>query len=300
MRKLLHEFTAVLLQRCRSLGLLLLFAPALFAADDRGLIYRVGGGDLYLLGSVHMANADFYPLRADIEQAFARTDGLVVELNINAIDPQRVQAWVARNGIYPPGESLRDHLQPATWQRLQSYLQEHQLDPALFTRQKPAMLVVALSAAQMSSAGFSPALGIDQHFLGEAQAQHKAVVELETLEQQLDLLSDWPNPDLLINQTLDQAAQLAGVMDSLSDAWKRGDADALATFLLDGELRRHPEYQPLYERIYIARNRAMTARIRNFLHGGRHYFIVVGAAHLVGDQGIVALLRGAGIQVEQL
>jgi uncharacterized protein YbaP (TraB family) len=290
-----------ILGRCRALGLLLLFAqtPMLFAAGDRGLIYRVGGGDVYLLGSIHMATSDFYPLRAAIETAFAQADTLAVELNINAIDPVRLQSWIAQHGVYPPGETLRDHLRPETWRRLQDHLQQQHLDAGLIAHQKPGLVVIALSAAQLGGIGFSPALGIDAHFLDQAGAQHKNIVELESLEQQLTLLSTMPDADLLIGQAIDQASALNAAMDALCTAWKRGDADALANFLLNDDLRAHPEYRALFDRLYTQRNRAMAARIQEFLTSGKRYFVVVGAAHLIGAEGIVALLKRDGIAVEQ-
>lgn len=281
-------------------ALVLLAANAL-AADDRGLLYRVERGTavVHLLGSIHLASADLYPLRAALTDAYVDADALVVEVDIGAIDPQRLQRWIKAHGMYPPGESLRDHLQPATWRRLQTYLQNQGLDAANFVQQKPGLLVTTLSMLQMKAAGLSPELGIDAFFLARAHRERKPIVELESLEQQLNLLSNLPNPDLLINQTLDEIAELPELTDTLFDAWKQGDADHLAELLLTDGLQQHPEYQPLFEQIYSARNRAMAQRIGRLLTAGGNHFVVVGAAHLVGEDGLVALLRQAGLTVEQ-
>lgn len=281
-------------------ALALLAANAL-AADDRGLFYRVERGTavVHLLGSIHLASADLYPLRAALTDAYVDADALVVEVDIDTIDPQRLQRWINAHGMYPPGESLRDHLQPATWRRLQTYLQNQGLDAANFAQQKPGLLVTTLSMLQMKAAGLSPELGIDAFFLARAHRERKPIVELESLEQQLNLLSNLPNPDLLINQTLDEIVELPGLTDALFDAWKQGDADHLAELLLTDDLQQHPEYQPLFEQIYSARNHAMAQRIGHLLTAGGNHFVVVGAAHLVGEDGLVALLRQAGFTVEQ-
>jgi uncharacterized protein len=295
-----------MLRQCRlffySLCLQVVLLPALFAADDRGLIYRAtaGAGSVHLLGSVHMATADFYPLRGSISAAFEQSDALVVEVNINAVDPRRMSAWIAAHGVYPDGETLRDHVKPETWRRLQEYLQRRHIDAALIAQQKPGLVVAALTAAQIDAIGFSAALGIDQHFLDRAKQLNKPIIELENLEQQLTMLSELPNADLLINQTIDEATELPAMLDQLSAAWKNGDAQQLENFLLKDDLRKHPEYRPLFEQLYTARNRAMTAQIRQLLQAGKQYFVVVGAAHLVGRDGIVELLKAGGARVEQL
>jgi uncharacterized protein YbaP (TraB family) len=282
--------------------LLSICAATVQAAGDRGLFYRVehDGAVVYLLGSIHLAQADMYPLRAALTDAYAAADALVVEVDINAVDPQRMLAWVNTHGLYPPGESLRDHLQPATWRRLQNYLRSQGIDSALVARQKPGLLVTTLSAMRMTAGGLSAALGIDAFFLDRAHRERKPIVELESFEEQLTLLSELPNPDLLINQTLDEMAELQAITDRMLDAWRQGDAERLAALLAADDLQQHPEYRVLFEQIYTRRNHAMTARVRHFLAAGGNHFVVVGAAHLVGEDGIVALLRRAGFKVEQL
>ncbi len=291
--------------RCRALFSLLLlpFALAVAAAeDDHGIIYRASQGttSVVLLGSVHMASAEFYPLRAAITAAFDNASALVVEVDVDSIDPQRLSTWLATYGTYPPGETLRDHLQPATWARLQAYLQGQHMDASALNQQRPGLVAVTLSATQMNGVGFSAALGIDEHFLERARTLHKPVLELESLEQQLTLLSDLPNPDLLINQCLDEATELPALIDELSAAWKQGDAARLEKFLLADDLQKHPEYQPLFNKMVTERNIAMTTQVRKFLAEGQQVFIVVGAAHLIGAEGRVERLKRAGIAVTPL
>lgn len=108
--------------------LLLLAQGALGAAQDKAFFWEVLGKNatVYLLGSVHFANPDFYPLNAGIERAFAESDNLVVEVDIaspGARAAQLIMAW----GSYPPGESIEDHLSPRTYQQLSEYLASQQL-----------------------------------------------------------------------------------------------------------------------------------------------------------------------------
>jgi len=273
-------------------------SPSVHAAADRGLFYRAD--NIYLLGSVHMGKADFYPLREQITHAFDNADALVVEVDLNAVEPDHLSQWIAAHGIYPAGESLRDHLRPETWKRLEAYLKNQHIDPALINAQKPGLAITTLGVLQMQSIGYSSELGIDGYFLERAQERHKPVLELETLEQQLTLLSELPNADALVRQTLDEAEPLPELMEQLSGAWKAGDSARLEQLLLEDDLRQDPQYQPAFEQLYTQRNLAMTARIEQWRQSGKRYFVVVGAAHLLGEGGIVELLKKHGIKVEQL
>lgn len=297
-----------MLNRCKQLFFrltgslwLTLWALAATAANDHGLFFELRHGDavVHLLGSAHLAASDIYPLRDVIIDAYDAADVLVVEVDIRAVDPQRLEKWVSTYGLYSHGESLRDHLQPVTWQRLQAHLQSNGLNAAMLQRYKPGLLITTLSTLALQAGGLSPALGIDAFFLERAHREGRTIVELESLESQLDLLAGLPEPDLLINRTLDEIAQLPTLTDRLFDAWRRGDTERLAKVLLQDNLQKHPGYRQMYERIYTMRNHAMTQRIRDLMADGKRYFVVVGAAHLVGDDGIVALLREAGYRVDQ-
>ena len=284
--------------------LCLLFAliPAAFAANDRGLFYRAerGAAVIYLLGSIHLGDDAMYPLRSSIESTFAQTDALVVELDITAIDPLRMTRWMAANGQYPPGESLRDHLQPQTWQRLSAYLQKQSLPIEAMQRYKAGILVNMLTMMQLTQTGLSSALGLDQHFLLAAHADKKSIIELETAEDQLALLASMPNSDALINQTLDEIEDIGSARDELFDAWRTGDSAQLEKEI-NKELRGdNAASREFFARIFTRRNQAMTTRIAAESNTHRHLFVVVGAGHLLGSDGVVALLRRQGFKIEQL
>ena len=141
--------------------------------------------------------------------------------------------------------------------------------------------------------GLDPEQGIDKHFLTLAQG-NKPILELETVDQQLDAILDTPEPDLLVRQSLAQLDDIERLMTELVGSWKRGDADALAKLVIEDELEAHPEFADLHRRMFDDRNRAMTDRILEMQARGGSYFVVVGAGHLVGEQGVVAMLERRG------
>ena len=277
------------------------FQQTAHAANDRGLFYRaeLDGVKIYLLGSIHLGDDSMYPLRREMETAFTQADTLVVELDVNHIDSAHVAEWMQQHGNYPQGETLRDHITPQTWQRLSSYLKAHNIDPTLVQQQKPGLLVNVLTMTQLANNGLSPSLGIDQHFLLNADKTKKPVRELETVEGQLSLLIEMPNGDRLINQTLDEIKDLKTEADDLFGAWKKGDTAQLEPMVMKELMGDDDESRAFFARIYTQRNHEMTTHIVEFSKTDKTLFVVVGAAHLLGDEGIVALLKKNGFKVEQ-
>jgi uncharacterized protein YbaP (TraB family) len=283
------------------LCVLFLVSLPLQAAGERLLFWHVATvrAEVWLLGSMHLARADIYPLREEITQAFAAADALVVEVDIGGVNQMAIQELMLSRGTYRGNETIRDHLSATTWQALQERLRQSGLHPALMERMKPGLVVTTLTTVEMMKLGLNPELGIDRHFLDQARAQ-KNILELETIDQQLDLLLNFPDADLLVRQTLLEMDSLEETMEQLVSYWKSGDAEGLRRLVLDEELTRHPEFRPLTERMFDNRNLAMTDRIVSMQQRGGRYFIVVGAGHLLGDQGIIALLEKRGQKPRQL
>jgi uncharacterized protein YbaP (TraB family) len=289
----------------RSLSLIALLAiqiasPAR-AAGDRLLFWetRTPDAQVYLLGSMHLATADIYPLRDAIMQAFGRADTLVVELDISGGKQLTIQQRMLERGMYPAGRTLRDDLSPGTVDALTRRLEANGIPAELMLGMKPGLVITTLTTVEMMKMGLDPQQGVDRHFLDLA-VSNKPVVELESVDRQLDVLLDFPQPELMVRQSLGQLEDLESLMAVMVDAWKRGDAEALGELVIENELRGHPEYQALLERMFDDRNREMTEKIVSMQRQGGTYFVVVGAGHLVGDQGIIALLERRGQKPRQL
>ena len=285
-------------------GLLLFLAWLLvtpvWAAGERLPIWQLHSdtAEVVVLGSVHMAYPDIYPLRAEIEAAFAAADTLVVEVDISGANNAEIQQLMLTRGVLPEGESLQQYLSPQTWVQLQAYLRSRGLPVEMFARLQPGLVVTTLSSMRIAELGMRPEQGIDRHFLQQASGQ-KTVLELETAEQQIELLLDFPDPDLLMSQTLVQLDEIDLYLRPVYDAWRDGDAAQLNRLLLQEERQRHPQFLPIYEKFFDQRNVAMTEKIAGYLRGTGRYFVVVGAGHLVGEEGIISLLKRRGYTAQQ-
>ena len=271
------------------------------AAGDRLLFWQVDTprATVYLLGSMHLASPDLYPLRADIMTAFNKADALAVELDISGARSLEIQQRMLERGTYPDGRSLQDELSPATWSELSRRLELTGLPPMLMQSLKPGLVITTLSTMEMMKLGLNPEQGVDRFFLEQARGS-KPIIELETVDRQLDVVLDTPQPDLLVKQTLVQLDDLENIMSQLVDIWRRGDSAGLAKLVIEDELAKYPEFRDLHRVMFDDRNREMTAKILDMQSRGGTYFVVVGAGHLVGEQGIVAMLKRRGQSPRQL
>ncbi len=287
------------LSRSQLAALLLLFLACNLArsAGEPLPVVRFAGenASVVLLGSVHMAYPDLYPLRDGIESAFAAADTLVVEIDIRGDEALRIQQLFLEAGTLPPGQTLQAQLAPDTVAALGEYLAKRGLPLAAFERLQPGLVVVTLSTLRLVELGLDPQWGVEQHFLSRLQPD-QAVIELETAEQQVALLLEFPDADRLLAQSLKQLEQADSVLEPLYSAWLAGDLEELDRLLLREERAANPEFEPVYERLYDKRNAAMAGRIEAMLRGEGSYFVVVGAGHLVGERGIIRLLSEAGFQ----
>ncbi len=283
-----------------ALLILLLAQGAVGASQDKAFFWEVSGeGEaLYLLGSIHFANTGFYPLNARIESAFAESDNLVVEVDISSADMGGIGLMI-KQGSYPPGETIKDHLSPHTYQQLSRYLASQQLSLELLSQYKPGMLILTLTSMKLMQMGLSPDQGVDLHLLNRARG-NKNILELETLEEQLKLLLDLGDGEAYLQQSLAEFDQYPQMVKVLIEAWQRGDTRQLQELLIDKPLRDYPETRPVFERMFTQRNLRMADKIKGFLSQQKHYFVVVGAGHLIGEQGIIALLQNAGYRVRRL
>ncbi|MEM1009550.1 MAG: TraB/GumN family protein, partial [Myxococcota bacterium] len=268
--------------------------------EAQGRTHRV-----YLLGSIHVANASLYPLPQTMQTAFRRAKTLVIEAQTSGPVRQRIAQLTRTYGLYPPGQSLATQLSAKGWNRLKQYMQKNRLPISRLQRFRPWLLALTLNMLELRKHGITGQYGLDKHFEQRAQGRKIPVQALETAEQQLKLfynLSAKAQETYLLS-SIDEQNSLHKDFQRLLASWKRGDTQALEKILFRAykDLKKHPELQGLYQRIFTLRNRKMAALIQTrYLPRNNDTFIVVGAGHLVGQQSIVSILRKKGFSVRQL
>jgi uncharacterized protein YbaP (TraB family) len=257
------------------------------------------GGIAHLLGSVHMAE-DALTLDPAVEHALAEADTLVLEIDPQELDPVRMAQLAVEKGSFSDGRTLDQVLAPSTWADLQERLTGEGLPLAMFQPMEPWYALLTLQMLALQREGYDVGQGVETSLTESAAQSDKPTQGLETVEQQLDMMSDLPL-DLQVRQLEEFLRDDSGGGDisSLIDAWHRGDAARLEQEVF-GELERDPSLLPYYERFYFDRNDRMARGIATRVDGGGRWFVAVGAAHVVGARGVPSLLSLHGYRVRRL
>lgn len=254
-----------------------------------------GGQTVYLLGSIHVARPDMYPLPEVMEQSFAASDVLVVEVDVDRADQAAVMDLMTRHGMYPPGQTLSSSVNAATLELMRSLGHE----PSMYDAMRPWMVVMNIQMMEFMKLGYNPEQGVDQHFMTEARQRSMPVEELESMERQIELLAGMSasDEDGFLYYSLLQMQSLGRIMERMSGMWRAGDVAGL-TNLVFTELY-DPAYEEFYDSLLYTRNRDMAGVVERYMRNGRKAFVIMGAAHLLGDRGVLALLEQRGCRVVQ-
>jgi uncharacterized protein len=277
-----------------SVGFLMVVACAPADAASVWKVSAPGGGTLYLGGSVHALRSTDYPLPAAFNRAFEASSHLVFEVDDKGMSGTTKS--LVKAGEYPRGDSLKNHVDPRTYAYLKRVFALMQVPEAKWSRHRPWFLVLMLQASGMRD--FSGQLGVDQFLSNRAKANKKPVSGLESGAEHAAVysgLTDRQGEALLLHMFIPQEGE-RGSSPSWMPAWRRGDADAIAASMHAA----YREYPAFAVRILDERNRRWMPKIESYLRSGDTYYVVVGAAHIGGPNGLLAMLRAKGYQITQL
>jgi len=288
--------------RLRRLAAVVAFALLLTAqaAQAKTFAWKASGkgGTIYLMGSIHVMSESFYPLNPALEAAFKDSDLLVEEVNLTEMLDPMAQMKILTRGMLPSSQSLDKVLSPSTLALVQKATGDLGTAGGPLLRFKPWMLAITLQGMELMKSGFDPALGLDQHFFDQAKESGKEVQGLETVEFQISRFDamTMEQQDRMLAETLKELATETATVGKLGDAWKAGDVPAIERIAL-ADLKSDPV---MYQRLLVERNRNWMPQIEALFARRGRALVVVGAAHLVGPDGLVAMLRAKGYTVEQI
>lgn len=270
-------------------------------AQSKGFFWKVEKDDaeLYLLGSIHVGNEYLYPMRPEIELAFAEADQLVVEVNTaKPVSEEQVEQFQSYMK-YDDGSSLSDHISEDTYVKLQAILKEIGAPENAFDPFKPWQIVNELTMVKAALSGYQSSLGIDMYFMQRAMAAGLPIEELESYEGQFSMFNSFSAElqEQLLTDTVEQFHEDDGSIEALADLWDSGDEAGLIE--LTNSLGEQEEY---YRAVIQERNAGMMDKIEGFLsvEDGTTSFVVAGYLHMLGDHGIVTLLEEQGYTVTRL
>ena len=257
-----------------------------------------GGGVIYLAGSVHMLSQTYYPLDAAFDSSFKASDLLVEEVDLGEMLAPESQLQILTRGMLPGDQTLEKVLSPSTYALVSKTVSGLGAPMEALQRFKPWMLGIALEGLVLQQGGFDPNLGLDKHFYDLAQADGKSVQGLETVEYQLSRFDDMTmaQQDRFLADSLKELDTEKASVTKLADAWKVGNAAMVEQIVLK-DLKSDPA---MYQRLLVERNRNWLPKLEALFVRPGHAFVVVGAAHLVGPDGLLEMLKAKGYTVEQM
>ena len=278
---------------------------------DKGSVFmweveaKEGDGKLYLLGSIHVGKDDMYPLNPIITNAFESSDVLAVECDTTTVAQRPDFLQIMEKVMYTDGTTVQDHIPEDLYEKTDALLQEKGLSIRYFSLYKPIILAQNIINLYLEEWGYSAEKGIDVHFINLARERDMEIIEIESVEFQYDMIGGLSDEI----QIMDLESALEGIdtyksdLDDMFNFWIAGDIESFEELIFQEDTSLTPEQKELYQeyekQMFDDRNLHMADKAEEYLKTGKTTFYVVGSGHMVGETGIVKLLRERGYQVIQ-
>jgi len=275
-------------------------------SDSKGLLWKASDEDstVYLLGSVHVADPSLYPLSKDILRAFEESYALVVEADI--ANQNEGTAYMQQKMMYTGEDTLDKNVSKEVYDRFVELITPLGVPAEYYNRLKPWAAAMLMQSVQMAQNSYVANLGVDLYFTSKAIG-NKEIIEIEGIKFQTDMFDSFSKElqtmYLASAITPDESSQQlqAEMITSMMNAWKTGDAAEIER-LVAMDTDNSAEAKELNEKMWTTRNDNMYEKTKTYLADPKKntYFIVVGAGHMEGANGIVTQLEANGFEVEQV
>jgi uncharacterized protein len=285
---------------------LLVLLGTVHAQDDRrGFLYEIRKGQQVslLFGTIHVGRPDFYPLPAVRQARLVRFDALVLEADLT--DEARAVAATRKYALYGDGVAgLDTRLEPELRRRVEQVIARNRFDMAMMFRMKPWMLGTMLALSEAGQAGYQSASSAEAYLTGLAKERGKPILEFEGIERQFQLFENapWSTQVAFLEDALRAVETPAARRDihRIVRAWEASDREALERLLAEMQAQTSVGARFTVDTVLLGRHDGMLRRMQQLMADGRRYLFAVGSLHLVGPQGLVALLKARGYEVTEL
>ncbi len=270
------------------------------AGSARACVWKVTSGPntLYLAGSVHALRPSDYPLPAAYDRAFQASSELAFETDL--LKAGANGSMLAKVAFLPKGSTLRDHLDPRVYAYILKVIANVHGSTAPEKKLEPLRpwAVAWMLQSPDGIDGVSTGEGVEAYLLRRAAQSHKQTTGLVPLDEHIAVFGGMNDADsqAFLLLSFIQLSQSGKEYQRTVSEWKRGDIEGIdRAFQQD-----YRDVPALRRRIITDRNRRWLPEIVQWLQSGKTYMVVAGTAHMAGDDGLPALLRAKGFQVEQL
>ncbi len=264
-------------------------------------VWKITHGDnqLYLGGTIHVLAKSDYPLPSAYDLAYKKSSHLVFETDIAAMSSPSLLLKMNQIMTYNDGRKLSGVIKPESYHLLMKYFHERQMPTDAYQYYTPVGITLLISMFELQRMGLNPKFGVDQHFYHKAQRNKIQTSGLETPEEHLHYIADMGvgNEDEMIVKTLEEIKLIPEIMKELKEAWRTGDNKIFTSLLIEDMKNQYPS---IYQSLLVERNNNWLPKIEKMLKTQATEFILVGALHLVGEDGLIKLLREKGYKIEQI
>ena len=262
-------------------------------------VWKVSKGNdhIFIGGTVHILPASEFPLPLEFDKAYKKSDSIVLETKLPDASDMDFQVKMMQQMAYGNGKTISDFLSTKTKKQLSQHVLALGVDLAMFEGFKPGFLVTMLALLEAQKSGLSGE-GVDIFYSKQATSDNKPIAYFESAEFQMNMIANMGkgNEDKFIQSNLEQLQDFKGMFTDLLIAWRKGDEQQLNTLAIE-PMKADPK---TLKALLTDRNRNWVKHIKNMFNDNDREFVLVGVAHLVGEDSVLALLKAKGYRVEQL
>lgn len=268
---------------------------------NNSLIYKIQSdtNTVYMLGSIHVLAEEYYPLTRSFSYAYYNSQKVIFEIDPEILFSPDSFTKYKKQYTFQNGNTLETALSPKTYTLVKQKLVAMGGDIQEVKKYKPWVLYLTLSGRFDSTVDFRPELGIENHFYRMAKDAGKPTGGLETIQDQLNVFDTLPLnvQDALLQESLavTGSKEREQAFLHMVKAWHQGSLDGLEQLV-----ETFKTYPLFYKKLLVQRNRNWVPQIESFLKEDKNVLIIVGAAHLAGEDGLIALLTKRGLKIERV
>jgi uncharacterized protein len=276
---------------------LLSFASSVYAASP---VWKITKGDnhLFIGGTIHVLTKADFPLPTAFETAYSQSSRIIFETDMQGMKNPEIQKRLLKQVMYADGKNLKQELDKQTFMDLEKHLTSRGIPVANLLPFKPGMLAVTLTVIELHRLGLA-GTGVDEFYSLKALNDNKPLGQLESIDAQIGFLASMGDgqENELIASTLREIKEIPAMLQATKEAWRKSDGKKLVDMSLVPMKKESPA---VYDTLIVKRNNAWMVQIEEMLKTKEVEFVLVGALHLFGDDGVIARLSAKGYTVQML
>jgi uncharacterized protein len=257
-----------------------------------------GKGKLLLFGTFHLLPKSIQWQSALFDKKIKSAKKYVFELSDAEMKNPQSQQLLMRKGMLPQGQTLDAIVGPALFAKVDAAGKMVGVPADVLNRMRPWMASVLLGLQAAQAAGMEPGLGVEAVLQARAAKAKLPVMGLETMADQVDALAalDDDGARQMLEETANELANANKLFADMLAAWASGDSAKIESVFLS-DMQSYPK---AYDALLKQRNLRWLPKLEALLAQRTSMLVAVGAGHLVGPDGVVALLRAKGYRVTQV